>query len=105
MGPGQAPLHVVTPVAPSLHPTALATCGKRPPLSLKLQQKSWGCLSLVWVGLYAKPRANHSGQEDVALSLANMSYKPLTRAEDRGWEKNVPEGEVEGLLQKKASTL
>lgn len=64
------PLRVTTPTAPGSHPTSSAASGKRPPLSLKLQQKSWGCLSLVWLGLCTKLRANHRGQGDMALSLA-----------------------------------
>ena len=86
----------------SLYPTSLATCAKRPPLSLKLQEKTWGCLSLVWVGLCTKLRAKHSSQGDVALSLANMSHKPLTGAEAEGGRRTLLKAKLRDCSRRQA---
>lgn len=86
----------------SLYPTSLATCEKRPPLSLKLQEKTWGCLSLVWVGLCTKLRAKHSSQGDVALSLANMSHKPLTGAEAESGRRTLLKAKLRDCSRRQA---
>ena len=62
----------------SLYPNYFSNLCKETTSLLKTSGKD---LSLVWVGLCTKPRSNPSSQGDVALSLANMSHKPLTGAE------------------------
>lgn len=86
----------------SLYPSSLATCGKRPPLSLKLQEKTWGCLSLVWVGLCTKPRGKHNSQGDTALSLANRSHRPLTGAEADGGRRTLLKAKLRDCSRRQA---